>query len=521
MENTELENIPKQKLFESVNSLINSTNSLPVNTSRVPPNSVDLERFILGSILLESEALARIIDILKPEMFYDPKNQFIFEAATALFTRSNPVDLLAVVQYLRSTGKLEKAGGTTYINELTFSIGSSSNIEYHARIVVEKFIQRKLISITAELNQLAYQEQLDIFELLDKSEQKLFELSETNLRRDYLPMQDLVGRVLSRLEQLKDQKEGLTGITSGFPALDSYTSGWQNSDLIIIAARPGMGKTAFVLSVARNAAFQQNAAVAIFSLEMSATQLVQRLMFAEAEIDANKGRTGKLEPHEWIQLNERLNTLAKTKIFIDDTPGLSILELRAKCRRLKVEHNIQMIIIDYLQLMNSDAFKRFSREQEIAGISRALKELAKELDVPVIALSQLSREVEKRGSDKRPMLSDLRESGSIEQDADMVMFLYRPEYYGLQTFEDGSPTAGVGEVIIGKQRSGPLATVKLSFIAKFAKFDNLNEYFTLQTDPQFNNPFPIQPKNNPANREFPSKINNAEEISGYFEEPPF
>ncbi len=449
---------------------------LSIMPGKIPPQAIDFEMAVLGALLLERDALPKVIDILKPEHFYKDAHSIIYDSILSLFRDSQPVDLLTVSQFIKQSGKLEIIGGNAYLAELTTRVSSSANIEYHARIIAQKYILRELIRISGEVLNDAYDETTDVFQLLDKTEQSLFNLSETNLRRNYETMPNLTHKLIQRLEDLKAKGDAITGIPSGYQALDNMTAGWQRSDFIIIAARPAMGKTAFTLNIARNAAILNHSPVVIFTLEMSAIQLAQRLIFAEAEIDLSKARTGNLSVHEWNQLNARIGEISKAPIYIDDTPALSIMECRAKCRRLKAEKGIQLVIIDYLQLMRGDN-RTGNREQEIAMISRSLKELAKELDVPVIALSQLSRAVETRGSDKKPMLSDLRESGSIEQDADMVMFLYRPEYYGFQTLEDGTPTEGICQVIIGKQRHGPVGEVSLFFDKNYGKFRDLNQSF--------------------------------------------
>ncbi len=442
---------------------------------KLPPQALDLEEAVLGALMLEKDALTIVIDILQPESFYKDQHKEIYAAIQELFKNSEPVDMLTVTNQLRKDGKLEFVGGAYYITELTRGITSAANIEFHARIVSEMSIKRELIRIASEIQKDAFEDTTDVFQLLDKTEQSLFEVSESNIRKNYDNMRSLMGKAIAELEERKNHTDGLTGIPSGLSALDRVTSGWQKSDLVIIAARPAMGKTAFVLSVMRNAAADFDRPVAIFSLEMSSVQLVNRLISAEAELESEKIKKGDLSDHEWQQLIHKTNKLTNAPIFIDDTPALSILELRAKCRRLKAQSDIQMIIIDYLQLMSGDAGKGGgNREQEIASISRALKGIAKELDVPVIALSQLSRAVETRGGDKRPQLSDLRESGSIEQDADMVMFLYRPEYYGITEDENGMPTIGTGEVIIAKHRNGSLENVQLKFIGKYTKFADLD-----------------------------------------------
>lgn len=441
---------------------------------KIPPQALDMEEAVLGALLLEKDALHRIMDILQPPMFYKDANRLIYEVIIDLFQDSAPIDILTVKAALRKAGNLEQAGGAYYLTELTSRVNSSANIEFHARIIAEKYILRQLIVISDDVVQKAYDETSDVFELLDEAEQNLFEISETNLRRNYQGMNELVMKTLERIEEIRGQDSSVTGIPSGLRELDQMTAGWQKSDLVIVAARPSMGKTALTLTLARNAAMRFNEPVAFFSLEMAAVQLVQRMVCSEAELDQQKVRTGRLEDYEWNQLISRIGNLSKAPLYIDDTPALSIWDLRAKCRRLKAEKGIGMVIIDYLQLMSGNAGKSGNREQEIAGISRALKEMAKELDVCMIALSQLSRAVESRGGDKRPILSDLRESGSIEQDADMVMFIYRPEYYGFETDDEGNPTTNMAELIIAKQRNGPVGSVKLQFVKNYGKFLDWN-----------------------------------------------
>ncbi len=460
-----------------------STFETPSPLGKLPPQATELEEAVLGALMLEKDALTNVIDILKVESFYKDSHQVIFQAILDLFTDSQPIDLLTVTSQLRKNGTLEIAGGAFYVTELTSKVASAANIEYHARIITEQAIKRELIQISSEIQKESYEETTDVFELLDKMEQSLFEISEKNIRKNYSDMKSIMREAIHEMEIRKTQKDGLTGVPSGFTSLDRVTSGWQKSDLVIIAARPAMGKTAFVLSVLRNAAVDHNKPVAIFSLEMSSVQLVNRLISAEAELSSEKIKKGSLENYEWEQLVHKTAALSKAPLFVDDTPALSILELRAKCRKLKAQHDIQMIVIDYLQLMSGDTKGGGgNREQEIASISRALKKIAKELDVPVIALSQLSRAVETRGGDKKPQLSDLRESGSIEQDADMVMFLYRPEYYGINEVEDENNqiinTNGMGEIIIAKHRNGSLGSVRLRFIGQFTKF---TDYETIPT----------------------------------------
>lgn len=467
------ENTNQPRITRKKPAYDNPTNFL----GKVPPQAVDLEEAVLGALMLEKDALTNVIDILKVESFYKDSHKVIFQAILDLFTESQPIDLLTVTSQLRRNGALEIAGGAFYVTELTSKVASAANIEYHARIITEQSIKRELIKIAGEIQKDAFEDTTDVFELLDKMEQSLFEISEKNIRKNYSDMRSIMREAIIELEARKNQKDGLTGVPSGFTALDRVTSGWQKSDLVIIAARPAMGKTAFVLSVLRNAAVDHSRPVAIFSLEMSSVQLVNRLISSEAELDSEKIKKGSLADHEWAQLVHKTAKLSKAPLFVDDTPALSILELRAKCRKLKAQHDIQMVVVDYLQLMSGDSKSGGgggNREQEIASISRALKKIAKELSIPVIALSQLSRAVETRGGDKRPQLSDLRESGAIEQDADMVMFLYRPEYYGITEDEGGASTAGVGEVIIAKHRNGSLENVKLRFIGKYTKFMDLD-----------------------------------------------
>ncbi len=454
------------RLSSKSNKLI--PRDLSESLGKLPPQALDLEEAVLGALMLEKNALNTVVEFLKPEHFYADAHKEIYQSIIDLFKASEPVDMRTVVNQLRKNAKLELVGGAYIIAELTAKVSSAANIEYHARVIIEMAIKRELIHIASQIHHDAYEDTTDVFELLDKTEQSVFEISDSNLRKNYDNMRNLMARAIQELQILKDHKDGLTGVPSGFTSLDRITSGWQKSDLVIIAARPGMGKTAFVVSSLRNAAVDFKIPVAIFSLEMASVQLVNRMISAEAELEGDKIRRGNLADHEWTQLVHKTSRLSSAPIFIDDTPALSILELRAKCRRLKAEHNVQLIVIDYLQLMRGELGG--NREQEIASISRALKGIAKELNVPVLALSQLSRGVETRGGDKRPQLSDLRESGSIEQDADIVMFLYRPEYYRITVDEEGMPTQGMAEVIVAKHRNGSTGTAKLKFIGKFTKF---------------------------------------------------
>ena len=451
-----------------ITKLVPRPDLLGENLGKLPPQALDLEEAVLGALMLEKNALTAVIEFLRPEHFYTEQHKEIYQSIVDLFKSSEPVDMRTVVSQLRKNGKLELIGGAYFIAELTSKVSSAANIEYHARYIIEMAIKRELIQISSQIQHDAYEDTTDVFDLLDKTEQSVFAISDANLRKNYDSMKGLMTRAFQELQEKKNHKDGLTGVPSGFTKLDRVLSGWQKSDLVIIASRPGMGKTAFIVTALRNAAVDFNYPVAIFSLEMASLQLVNRLISAEAELESEKIKRGNLADFEWQQLVSKTNRLSAAPIFIDDTPALTILELRAKCRRLKAEHNVQLIVIDYLQLMKGDS--QGNREQEIASISRALKSIAKELEVPVIALSQLSRGVETRGGDKRPQLSDLRESGSIEQDADIVMFLYRPEYYKITVDEEGLPTQGMAEVIVAKHRNGSLDTVRLKFIGKYTKF---------------------------------------------------
>ncbi len=449
--------------------------TIQIKSAKLPPQAIDLEVSVLGAILIDKEALNVVIDTLKVQTFYSPEHQAIFEAILDLFNKNQPIDVNTVVNQLRKNKKLEQVGGAIYIQSLTDNVVSSANIEYHALALLEYSIKRELISITNDIQRKAYDDSVDVFNLLDQSEVKIFSIASNNINRNYSDMKSVLRATIEDIDVKRKKKSFVTGIPSGFRMLDAITAGWQKSDLIIVAARPGMGKTAFMLSLLRNAAINYKLPVAMFSLEMSSVQLTYRLVSAEAELENDKIRKGLLEDYEWQQLIHKTQQLADAPIFIDDTPSLSIFELRTKCRKLKMKNDIQLIIVDYLQLITSDQGGKSinNREQEIAYISRSLKSLAKELDVPIITPSQLSRAVEVRGGDKRPILSDLRESGAIEQDADIVMFLYRPEYYGINEDESGNDLKGITEVIIAKHRNGPVDTAQIKFIGRFTKFINI------------------------------------------------
>ncbi|MFD2939969.1 MULTISPECIES: replicative DNA helicase [Flavobacterium] len=458
---------------------VDKTTIINLEKGKLPPQALDLEEAVLGAMMIDKKGVDDVIDILQAEAFYKDAHKHIFEAILQLFTETQPIDILTVSTQLKKNGKLDLAGGDFYLIQLTQKIASSAHIEFHSRIILQKFIQRSLIRISSEIIEASYDESADVFDLLDQAESKLYEVTQGNIKRSSETAQSLVLQAKKKIEEIS-KKEGLSGVETGFHNLDKLTSGWQPSDLIIIAARPAMGKTAFVLSMARNIAIQYGHGVALFSLEMASVQLITRLISSETGLSSEKLRTGKLEAHEWTMLSTKVKDLEKAPLFIDDTPSLSIFDLRAKCRRLASQHGIKIIIIDYLQLMTAggNAKGGGNREQEISTISRNLKALAKELNVPVIALSQLSRAVETRGSSKRPLLSDLRESGAIEQDADIVSFLYRPEYYKIEEWDDeeASPTAGQAEIMIAKHRNGGIENIRLKFLGHLGKFDNLDEF---------------------------------------------
>jgi replicative DNA helicase len=449
---------------------------IELEKGRVPPQAVEFEEAILGAILIDNSAINQVIDILSPESFYKEEHKLIYGAVKSLFGDSQPVDILTVANHLRKSGDLDAIGGEYYLIQLSQKVSSSAHSEFHARIIVQKFIQREMIRVAGDIITKAFDETTDVFDLLDQAEQDLFEVAHGNIVKNYESASDLIKEAIHKIEEISKQ-EGLSGVPSGFTKVDRVTSGWQPSDLVILAARPGMGKTAFVLSMARNMAVDHSRAVAVFSLEMSSVQLITRLISSETGLSSEKLRKGNLDDHEWQQLLTKVKNLEKAPLFIDDTPALSVFDLRAKCRRLVAQHNVKLIIIDYLQLMTVGGQGKGSgnREQEISTISRSLKSIAKELMVPVIALSQLSRAVETRGGNKRPLLSDLRESGAIEQDADIVSFIYRPEYYEITEWEDGSPSEGQAEFIIAKHRNGGLENVRLRFQGKLAKFSDLEE----------------------------------------------
>ena len=475
-----------EKLQGVTGTRVNKSRLITLEKGKLPPQALDLEEAVLGAMMIDKKGIDDVIDILHPEAFYDVKHQEIYAAIYALFQNSEPIDLLSVSNQLKKDGKLEKAGGDFYLIGLTQKVASSAHIEFHSRIILQKYIQRRLITISSEIIENAYDETMDVFDLLDDAEGKLFEVTQGNLKKGAEVAENLVQQAINKIQEISN-KEGMSGLATGFTKLDALTSGWQPSDLIIIAARPGMGKTAFVISMAKNMAIDFGHPVALFSLEMSSVQLITRMISSETGLTSEKLRKGNLEPHEWEQLNVKVKKLSDAPIYIDDTPALSIFDLRAKARRLVSQNGVKIIIIDYLQLMTAGGAGG-NREQEISTISRNLKALGKELNIPVIALSQLSRAVETRGGSKRPLLSDLRESGAIEQDADIVSFIFRPEYYGMTEWDDDdhSPCEGQGEFIVAKHRNGGLDNIRLKFTGHLAKFSDLEEGFSSEFQSSMN-----------------------------------
>ncbi len=438
---------------------------------RIPPQALEAESAVLGSIMIDPEALGRIVESVQPHFFYRTQHRKIFAAAITLYEKNDPIDLITLSEELKRRKELEEIGSSYFLTELAESIPSSANIEYHARIVREKYILRKLIEESANIARDCYEGEDDVSDILDRSEQRIFSLSDDKSRKGFEHISPIMHATFESIEKFHDREGSVTGVPTGFQKFDELTSGLQDSELVIVAGRPSMGKTAFCLNLARNAAIDGKIPVGFFSLEMSSQQLAMRLLTSEARVDAHRLRTGRLADEEWQQLSMRAGYLAEAPIYIDETPGLSVLELRSKARRMKKEYDIGLIVVDYLQLMQGPKGVE-SRQQEISTISRSLKALAKELDVPVLALSQLSRAVEMRGGERRPMLSDLRESGAIEQDADMVCFIYRPEFYMKHEEAEEKDLVGRAEVIIGKQRNGPIGTVNLTFIKQYARFEN-------------------------------------------------
>ncbi|MDR3261789.1 MAG: replicative DNA helicase [Tannerella sp.] len=447
------------------------------DVGRLQPQDRGIEEAVLGALMLEKDAYFVVSEILKPESFYERSHELIYQAIVDLAVSQRPIDMLTVTEQLRKNGDLEAIGGPFYISQLTEKVASTAHLEYHAGIIAKKYLARELIRYTGTIQGKAYDETTDVDELMQEAEGELFKISQRNIKNEAMQINPIIKESLNLLQKAAAQKEGLSGLRSGYTALDKITSGWQNSDLVIVAARPAMGKTAFVLSMAKNMAVNYNIPVALFSLEMSNVQLVNRLIVNVCEITGEKIKNGQLAQFEWEQLDYKIKDLYDAKIYVDDTPSLSVFELRTKSRRLVREHGVQCIFIDYLQLMNATGMNFGSREQEVSTISRSLKGLAKELNIPIIALSQLNRGVENRqGTEgKRPQLADLRESGAIEQDADMVCFIHRPEYYKIYEDEQGNSLAGLAEIIVAKHRNGATGDVRLRFKSEYAKFMNIDE----------------------------------------------
>ncbi len=463
------------------NSITDEASQL-LEIGKVQPQAVELEAAVIGACLIEKDAFGQVSDILKPRSFYDNKHQVIYAAIQSLAGENRPVDILTVTEKLRADGTLDQAGGPFYVAELSQKVLSSAHIEYHAHIVAQKALARELITYTSNIQRMAFDEGQDIDELMQTAEGRLFELSKTNMKKDFTQINPVLDEAIELVTKASKQTDGLSGLSSGYDDLDKYTSGWQNSDLVIIAARPAMGKTAFVLSMACNMAVRQKIPVAMFSLEMSNVQLVNRLISNVCELAGSKIRSGQLNDEEWRHLDVKIKELYDVPLYVDDTPSLSVFELRTKARRLVRDYGVKIIIIDYLQLMNASGMSYNSRQEEVSTISRSLKGLAKELNIPIIALSQLNRSVENRvGTDanspdtKRPQLSDLRESGAIEQDADMVCFIHRPEYYKIYKDQHGNDLHGIAEIIIAKHRNGAVGDVRMRFIGEYARFANRSE----------------------------------------------
>ena len=446
------------------------------NTSyaHLQPQALEVERAVLGALMNDRDAYAVVCEILSPESFYEQRNQLIYSAIRDLSLAEKPVDVLTVTDELERQGSLDKVGGAIYIADLSNKVASSANIEYHARIIAHKFLARQLISFASEIETKAFDGSMDIDDLMQEAEGSLFELSRRNMKKDYTQIDPVISNAVEVIQKAAANKDGLTGVPTGYHKLDNITSGWQASDLVIIAGRPAMGKTSFALSMAKNIAADYKVPMAFFSLEMSNVQLVNRLISNCCEIQGSKILNGQLKPDEWERLDKRLNNLIGSPLYVDDTPGLSVFELRTKARRLVRDHGVKIIMIDYLQLMNANGMRFSSRQEEVSTISRSLKQIAKELDIPILALSQLNRGVESREGleGKRPQLSDLRESGAIEQDADMVLFVHRPEYYHIYQDENGRDLHGMAQIIIAKHRKGATGDVLLNFRGEFTRFEN-------------------------------------------------
>ena len=462
----------------------------PIDTGlgHVPPQSLETERLVLGALMIDKDAFTVVSEILRPETFYEPRNQYVYAAIQKLTFAERPVDVITVVEQLKRDGTLEKVGGELYVYNLTENVASSAHVEYHSRILAQKFLARQLISFASQIETKAFDETNDIDVVMQEAEGNLFELSQKNMKQDYTQIDPVVKQAVEIMQKAASNKGGLTGVPSGFTKLDDITSGWQRSDLVIIAGRPAMGKTSFALSIAKNIVVDHHIPLAFFSLEMNNVQLVNRLISNTCEVEGKKVMNGQLDDADWNRFDKNIGKLLGAPLYIDDTPGLSIFELRTKARRLVREKKIELIMIDYLQLMNANGMKFGNRQEEVSTISRSLKSLAKELDVPILALSQLNRSVETRDSSankadgKRPQLSDLRESGAIEQDADMVLFVHRPEYYHIFHDENGNDLRGMAQIIIAKHRKGAVGDVLLNFRGEFTRFANPEDTYLPPTE---------------------------------------
>ncbi len=441
-------------------------------SGKTPPFSEELEETVLGQLMLEDDAISKVLDDVSADTFYNKKHQIIFAAIAKINARLEPVNIQTVIEELRREEQLDTVGGAYTIAQLSQKVSSAAHIEHHAKLLAQKFIQRELIRVSAQIQEKAFDPAIDVDELVDFSESEVFKVAEGNIKKAAAPISMVLDRALETIKNAQNNQNKYSGKPSGFTALDGLTSGWQKGNMIVIAARPAMGKTAFVLSMLRNMAIDFNLPVAMFSLEMSNEQLVNRMIVSEAELDHYKIKNGQLTENDWKNIYDKTKRLATAPIFLDDTPALSIMEFRAKCRRLREKHKIECVFLDYLQLMTTS--NPASREQEVSMISRQIKAVAMELEIPIIALSQLNRSVEMRGGNKRPQLSDLRESGAIEQDADLVLFIHRPEYYKIEVTEDGEPTKGLAEIIIAKNRHGAVDDVRLEFIPELTKFTDRN-----------------------------------------------
>ena len=437
---------------------------------KIPPNDTEAEQAVIGSMLTDKDAVIEAIEVLKPDDFYREDNKVVYTAILNLYNKAEPIDIITVKDELISMGKFEAIGGLEYLAELPEKVPTTTNVDKYIKIVEEKAILRNLIKTADSIISLGYDPTQEVEQVMDEAEKKIFNVMQNRNQKGYTPIKDVLVDTFAQLEQLYNQKQHITGVPTGFADLDYKTAGLHNSDLVLIAARPAMGKSAFALNLATNAAVRGNVPAIIFSLEMSKEQMVNRILCSEAMVDSNKVRTGKIDDEDWVKLAGALGPLSEANIYIDDTPGISVMEIRAKCRKLKLEKGLGLVVIDYLQLVQASNNKRGSREQEISEISRSLKILAKEINVPVIALSQLSRAPEQR-PDHRPMLSDLRESGAIEQDADIVMFLYRDDYYN-----PDSEKKNIAEVILAKHRGGSTGTVELLWLGNYTKFANIDKY---------------------------------------------